>query len=214
MSFKGKVVVLKRVRSGDQDLIAKVYSQGGVVSLLVRNGYLPSNPFFGVFEPFNLVEADLEQRGDLLIPNDVLNVERLSLLARDYRRYTWMCWVAMYILTRIKLYDERVFYIILRSLTMNPKRKVAIHRVLFRIGLIEALGWRPKFLDERIGRGRVKISMADGSVSDQGDLEVHSAVLRTIKMLVELGAERVSVRGELLRQVEEFLDTYLDYHIR
>jgi len=214
VSFKGKVVVLKRVRSGDDDLIAKVYSPMGIVSVLVREGYLCSNPFLGVFEPFNLVEADLDQRGDILVPNDVISVKRYSLLARDYRRYIWMSWVSLFVLTRISFYDERVFPLIVRYLTADPGRKEPIYRVLFRIGVIDALGWRPRFMSQKIGKGRVKVSMSDGSVSEDGEVEVRAGVLRFIKNLAELGSGRISARGELLREAEDFLDRYIDYHTR
>jgi recombinational DNA repair protein (RecF pathway) len=214
MSFKGKVLVLKRVRSGDQDLIAKAYSQGGVVSILVREGYAVSNPFFGIFEPFNLVEADLDQRGDVLVPNDVLSVRRFSLLAREYRRYVWMCWVSLFVLRKVKLYDERVFSLLVRYITLDPGRRAAVYRVLFRLEVIDALGWRPKFLDQSIGGGRVRVSVSDGSLSEEGGLEVSAGVLRSIRELMNLGAERVSLRGRVLRKVEEFLDTYIDYHVR
>ena len=214
MSFKGKILVLKRVRSGDQDLIAKVYCQGGVLSLLVRDGYSVSSPFFGVFEPFNLVEADVEQRGDVLVPNDVISVERISFLARDYRHYTWMCWISLFVLTRIKLYDERVFRLITRFLLLNPGRRASAYRILFRMNLIESLGWRPKFLDQKVGRGPVRVKLSDGSVAEDGDLELPPSVLMAIRKMAEIGVDRVSIRGDLAGRIESFLDTYMDYHMR
>ncbi|MDQ7038131.1 MAG: recombination protein O N-terminal domain-containing protein [Aquificota bacterium] len=214
MSFKGKLVVLKRIRSGDDDLIAKVYSPAGVVSVLVREGYLGSNPFLGVFEPFNLVEADLDQKGDILVPNDIISVRRYSLLARDYNRYVWMSWVSLFVLTRISFYDERVFPLIVRYLTANPGRRIPVYRVLFRIGIMEALGWRPRFLSQNIGKGKVKVRISDGSVSEDGEVEVRAVVLRFIKNLAELGSGRISARGNVLKEAEDLLDRYIDYHTR
>ena len=207
-------MVLKRVRSGDQDLIAKVYCQVGVQSILVREGYTSSSPFFGVFEPFNVVEADLEQKGDILVPNDVLSVERLSLLATDCRRYLWMCWLSAFTLSRIRFYDERIFQLLVKFLKVDPGRSAGLYRVLFRLKVIEAMGLRPKFLERIPRRRRLKVKLSDGSAGEEGEVEVPAQVLATLRRISEKGIGRVSVEKGTLKRIEDLLDLYMEYHMR
>lgn len=214
MSFKGKVLVLRRLRSGDLDLIARVYGPEGVQSFLIREGYRPSNPFFGLFEPFNLLEVDAHQRGNVLVPNDVALVKRFSVFSSDYERYLWMDWISSFLLRRIRFYDSRVFSLTLDFIKLRPGENVQNYRVFFRLRVLEALGIKPRFLGERIKGRRLRVSLSDGSVSQSGEVEVEASVLRAVKSIWRAGPERVLPRGSVLGKAEELLDVYLDHHMR
>ena len=215
MGLKTKVLVLKRIRAGDQDLLAKVYGQGGVLDLLVRDGLLNTSRFFGIFEPFNLVEVDLKQRGEVALPNDVLGVEWFSYLSKDYRRYRWMCWVSLFVLRHIRFYDERLFSLVLKALLTEPRGREGILRVKFKLEFLSASGLEPKFLKEKLGRGRVKIRLSDGSVSEEGEVEVRSSSLKELVRLKNLRSLKgVRFRREEVEEMESVLDLLIEYHTR
>ena len=215
MSSKTKLLVLKRIRAGDQDLLAKVYGQGGVLDVLVKDGLTNTNRFFGAFEPFNLVEVDLKQRGEVVFPNDVLGVERFSYLCRDYRRYRWMCWVSLFVLRHIRFYDERLFSLILRALVTEPKGREAILRIRFKLEFLCVSGLEPRFLKERLGRGSMKIRLSDGSVSEDGELEVRSSSLKGLVRLKNLRSlKRIRLKSEELKEMERIVDLLIEYHTK
>ncbi len=215
MSLKTRVLVLKRLRAGDQDLLAKVYGQGGIFDVLVRDGFLNTNRFFGAFEPFNLVEVDLKQRGGIALPNDILRVERFSYLSKDYRRYRWMCWVSLFVLKHIRFYDERLFSLILKAMLMDPKGKEGIVRIRFRLEFLSISGLEPRFLKEKLGRGKVRIRLSDGSVSEEGEVEVNSSILKELVRLRGLKSLKgVRLRREDMEEMERLLDLLIEYHTR
>ncbi len=215
MSLKTRVLVLKRLRAGDQDLLAKVYGQGGVFDVLVRDGFLNTNRFFGVFEPFNLVELDLKQRGGIALPNDILRVERFSYLSKDYRRYRWMCWVSLFVLKHIRFYDERLFSLILKAMLMDPKGKEGIVRVRFKLEFLSISGLEPRFLKEKLGKGRVRIRLSDGSVNEEGEVEVNSSILKELVRLKGLKSIKgVRSRKKDIEEMERLLDLLIEYHTR
>jgi len=215
MSLKTKVLVLKRVIAGDQDLIAKAYGQGGILDILVRNGLLNTNEFFSVFEPFNLVEVDLRQRGGVVIPNDVLGVERFSYLSRDYLRYRWMCWVSLFVLKHIRFYDEKLFSLVLKALLADPKGREWALRLRFKLEFLSASGLEPKFLKEDFGNGKLRISLSNGGVSEEGEVEVRASSLRWLVRLKELRSLKgVRIGREEVEEMERLLDLLIEYHIR
>lgn len=215
MSLKTKVLVLKRVIAGDQDLIAKAYGQGGILDILVRNGLLNTNEFFSVFEPFNLVEVDLRQRGGVVIPNDVLGVERFSYLSRDYLRYRWMCWVSLFVLKHIRFYDEKLFSLVLKALLADPKGREWAMRLRFKLEFLSASGLEPKFLKEDFGNGMLRISLSNGGVSEEGEVEVRASSLRWLVRLKELRSLKgVRIGREEVEEMERLLDLLIEYHIR
>ncbi len=215
MSLKTRVLVLKRLRAGDQDLLAKVYGQGGIFDVLVRDGFLNTNRFFGAFEPFNLVEVDLKQRGGIALPNDILRVERFSHLSKDYRRYRWMCWVSLFVLKHIRFYDERLFSLILKAMLMDPKGKEGIVRIRFKLEFLSISGLEPRFLKEKFGKGKVRIRLSDGSVSEEGEVEVNSSILKELVRLRGLKSLKgVRLRREDVEEMERLLDLLIEYHTR
>ncbi len=215
MALKTKVVVLKRIRAGDQDILVKAYGSGGTVDILVREGYISTNRFFGVFEPFNLVELDLRQTSDVMIPNDVLEVKRLSYLCSEYERFEWMCWVASFVLKHIRFYDEKLFHLIVESILTHPEGRERLLRTRFKLEYLVRSGFEPKFLKESFGRGRLRVRLSDGSVREDGDVEVESYVLRTLIRLRRADRVRAQrIRRETLEKMEKLLDLLIDYHTR
>jgi len=174
MALKTRVLVLKRIRAGDQDLLAKVYGQGGVIDLLVRDGFLNTNRFFSLFEPFNVLEVDLSQKGGVAVPNDVGSVRFLSYMCRDFSRFMWFSWIAGFILRYVRYYDDRLFNLFLGY--MLSKSVGGALRVKLRLDFLELSGLKPKFLEEREFRKRIKFS--DGSTSDRGDVEATPELLK------------------------------------
>ncbi len=213
MSLKTRILVLKRKRAGDQDILVKAYGQGGIIDLLVRDGLVSGHRFFGVFEPFNVMELDMSQRGGIALPNDVKNVRFLSYIARDYRRFLWMSWVAGFIMRTVHYYDERLFSLFLRYLTLSPEKKEHVLRIRLKLDYLELSGLKPKFLDQR-GSG-TKLKLSNGSISEEGELEVESHLLDLIRKIYRARKpERISLSGELSKRIEKVLDLLIEYHTR
>lgn len=209
------MIVLKRIRAGDQDLLAKVYGQGGVLDLLVRDAYLNTCRFFGVFEPFNLVEVDLSQRGGIVVVSDIGRVERFSLLTKDFRRFLWMSWIARFILKYVGFYDDRLFDLFLRYLLERTEEVEHLYRVRLKLDYLDLSGLRPKFLEESFGRGKLKLRLSDGSVSKEGDYETESYVLRfLVKVWRARRLKNLNIREDTARDMERLLDALLEYHTR
>ncbi|WP_457601432.1 hypothetical protein [Hydrogenivirga sp.] len=211
MSFKAKVLVLKRLRAGDQDLLAKVYGQGGVVDVLVRDGLLNEHRFFGLFEPFNVLEVDLSQRGGIAVPNDVGEVRFLSYLCRETDRFLWFSWIAGFILKHVRFYDERLFnlfmsYMLSRSMT-------DVLKVKLRLDFLELSGLKPKFIEQSSLKGRLKLS--DGALSEEGELEVQENVIELLRRIYRAKRpQRIKIGVRSLHRMEELLDAFIEYHTR
>jgi len=215
MSFKGRFLVLRRVRAGDQDLLVRAYGFGGVVSVFVKDGLLSSCGLFGVFEPFNVVVLDLSQRGDVAIPNDVLGVERLSYLCTRFERFLWMCWVAGFILRHVSFYDEKLFELFLRYLTTDTEGREGTYRIRLRLEYLDLSGLSPKFLTGKIGGGKLRLKLSDGSVSPGGEVEVEPGVLRVIRRVYRTRkVENLVVSPALSRKAEKLLDRFIEFHSR
>ncbi len=207
--------MLRRVRAGDQDLLAKAYGPGGVVSVFVKDGLLSSCSFFGVFEPFNVVLLDLSQRGDVVIPGDVLGVERLSYLCGRFERFLWMSWVAGFVLRHVRFYDEKLFELFLSYIVRDVVSREGVYRLKLRLEYLNASGLSPKFIGERIPRGVHRIRLSDGALSQEGELEVTAGALRLVKRIHSAERlENLAVSPSLLRKAEAVLDRFIDYHSR
>ncbi len=215
MSLKTKIVVLRRIRAGDQDLLAKVYGQGGVLDLFVKDGYLNTNRFFGIFEPFNVAVVDLVQKGGVVVPNDVNGLRRFSLLSRDYRRFRWMSWIAKFILSYVGFYDEKLFDLFLNYMLADTEGAEHLYRVRFKLDYLIKSGLKPKFLKESFGRGKLKVRLSDGSVRKEGEIEVESFILR---LMVKLAGSRklktLNIDEGKARKMEGLLDALIEYHTK
>ncbi|RLJ69919.1 recombination protein O [Hydrogenivirga caldilitoris] len=211
MGLKTKVLVLKRIRAGDQDLLAKVYGKGGVIDLLVRDGFLNNHRFFGLFEPFNLLEVDLSQRGGIAIPNDIGDVKFLSYLCRDFERFLWFSWISGFILKFVKYYDEKLFNLFISYMLSKSTQNTL--RIKFRLDYLELSGLKPKFLEEEKHRRMLKLS--DGSTSDKGDVEVSAESLNLIKKVYRAEKpQRIKIGAGALQDLETLLDLFIEHHIR
>ncbi len=209
------MLVLKRIRAGDQDLIAKGYTQVGVVDVLIRDGLLVENRFFGIFEPFNVLEIDLRQQGNITVPNDIFEVRRLSYLASDFSRFLWMSWVCGFVLKYVKYYDERLFNLFVSYLTLKPSGTKEVYRIKLLSEFLELSGLKPKFLEEKLPKGEVKVNLSDGSISESGELKVPAGTLRLIKRIhSSKELNRISANSKNLTLAEDLLRKYLEYHTK
>jgi len=216
MSVKSRVLILKRLRAGDQDLLAKAYGPGGIIDLLVRDGLLCGSYFFGVFEPFNVVTVDLSQKGDIVVPNDVVSVERLSYLSANFRRFLWMSWIAGFILRNVRFFDDKLFELFLSYMVKAVRGREEVYRIKLRLDYLDLSGLKPRFLGERIPRrGSVKLRLSDGSLSPAGELETDARILRVLSRIYEIRRTgNVAVNPELARRAERILDSFIAYHTR
>jgi len=208
MSAKGEFVVLRRVRGGDEDLVATLYGPPGRSTLFVREGYLPESPFFGLFEPFNVVKLSYRQAGNILVPEDFLGVERLSYLATDPERLSYMSRLSGFVLKRVSFYDEPLFRLLTSYLKKRPSPSLLLR---FKLDFLKLSGVLPKFLEERkLGGGSVNLK--DGSSSKEG-FPVGEEVLTYLRKLYRSSKpERIKLPPPLLRRAEELLERYMDYH--
>jgi len=205
---------LRRLRGGGVDLIATLYGTSGKVNLFVKEGYLNENKFFGIFEPFNLVEIDFFQNGNLIIPNDILKVKRLSLFACDFKRFIYMSKVSKLILKYITFYDEELFYLILHNFIKDIKN-VEAELLKFYLDFLKILGYEPKFLTTENIKGKfLKIDLEKGEISKNSRYTVKASHLNILKKIYEMkDYERIRVGKNTFKEVEKFLNDYIRYHL-
>jgi len=210
--MKGNFLVLRRVRGGDDDLVAKLYGTAGKVSLFVKEGYLVENKFFGIFEPFNLVKMDYYQSSGFIIPRDILEVKRFSYLARDLRRYLLMSYISQAILKHINFYDEEVFSLILKFFLKETKNPEASYFKFF-LNLLKTLGYEPLFLREKVKGKFTFLDLEKGSLSSSG-VKVRSSLLNLLKKIHQIGEyERVKVKKRDFEEGRKILEEFLSYHL-
>lgn len=210
----GEFLVLRRLRGGDVDLIATLYGTSGKVNLFVKEGYLNGNKFFGIFEPFNLVKIDFSQNGKLIIPNDILRVKRLSLFACDFKRFIYMSKISKLILRYITFYDEEIFYLILHNF-IKDIRNVEVALLKFYLDFLKILGYEPKFLNiKNISGNFLKINLEKGEISKNGKYTVKASHLNILRKIYKMkDYERIRVGKKTFKEIEKFLNDYIQYHI-
>ncbi len=215
MGARSLILVLSRHRSGDSDLIARIYSRFGVLRLLVRDGLEPSGRFHGVFEPFNMMTLDFFQRGEVVIPRDFKELRRYSLLSADYERFIWMSHVCRFVIYNVPFYEPLFFKKVIDFLLTDPSGRLEVLRIKLRLEFIKSAGISPIFLGQKIPRGKVRVRLSDGSLSDEGEVEISSGTLRLLKRLSEekLG-KNLRVNGKTVREAEHLLDSIISYHMR
>jgi len=188
--------------------VATLYGTAGKVTLFVKEGYLPGSRFFGTFEPFNLVELYYRQSGNLLLPEDLLSVERLSYLASGYERFSFMSRLARFTLSRVSFYDEQFFNLLTNYLKAPPSEGLYLR---FILEFLKLSGITPKFLSERKVSAKA-VSLKDGSPSEEGFKVSPSVLNYLIKLYRSKRPERLRLPPSALKKAEEFLNAYMDYH--
>ena len=213
--MKGSFIVLKRLRGGDVDLVATLYGTAGKVTLFLKEGYLNTNRLFGIFEPFNYVEIDYSQTGNIIVPNDVVKVERLSLLALNYKRYIYMSSLSLFALQYMNYYDEALFNLLLSYLPKKP-RNTEISILKFKLDFLKAYGILPKFLtQEKPKVKKVKIDLSTGEISDKGDYELEGYLVEFLRKLLKIkNPERLNLTRRDIKKAEDFIREYLKFHIK
>ena len=213
MGVRIRLLVLKRIRAGDSDLLAKAYGPGGILNILVRDGFEPSCPMVGIFEPFNLVQADVVQKGDVLVPRDVIKVQHLSHLSKDYERFVWMSWVCGFILRTVLFYDEKLFRLFLGYLLKEEITRRDLLRVKFKLDFLILSGFKPLFLESDVRKRTVHIKLEDGSLGEEG-IAVRGKAVRALKVLEGTeDLQRVKLDRDTIREMESLIDRLIDFHM-
>ncbi len=207
------IIVLKRFRVGEFDIIARVYGYGGIMSLYVKDYYIPNSDFYGIFEPFNVVNLWYRQSGQLIIPDDIIAVERLSYLAKDYISYKWMSTISLIILKHVRFYDRDIFNKLREYMLMDTDEElIKIFTIRFYLDLVKMLGIKPGFIDDSSNTG--KIRMRDGKLSSSGDYELSISSINYIRRIDRSrNIERVRLDEGMYREIIDFFDRYLEYHM-
>ncbi|MGC8852528.1 MAG: hypothetical protein ACP5P0_02865 [Hydrogenobacter sp.] len=188
MSSKGRVIVLKRMVVGDEDLIAKIYGWGGIMTLFVKDGALIQSKYLGVFEPFNVIELTYKQTGDIVVPLDVSSVEYMSYLAlEDYERYIWMCHLTNFFIKWIKHYDQQLFNTFLFYLSAKITNKTVFY-LKFKLDVLKVMGLYEDTIFEKDIQRAVK-TIAEGSWT----------------LL-----ERIRLSKELAQKIDSAIETHLE----
>ncbi len=211
-----RFTVLRRVVGGDYDIVCSLYGEAGKVTLLIRDALIPENPFFGVFEPFNSLELEFTQKGNIAIPLDVSLVRRRCLSALDYNRFVWMSHVSLFFLKYVSFYDGRLYELLESNL--DKSGSFFINSLLLRLEFLNLFGVKPKFLTQRVPyRGRVRVDVSDGKVSRKGELEVKASVLRVLQSLFAPEGRKtrnIKLSRDIFKEAEIFLDKYIEHHTR
>ncbi len=213
--MKGSFIVLRRIRGGDVDLVATLYGTAGKVTLFLKEGYLNTNKLFGIFEPFNYVEIDYSQTGNIILPNDVVKVERLSLLALNYKRYLYMSSLSLFALQYMNYYDETLFNLLLSYLPKKP-RNIEVNLLKFKLEFLKTYGILPKFLAQESPKTKkVKIALSTGEISDKGDYELERYLIEFLRKLLKIkNPERLNLTRRDIKKAEDFIREYLKFHTK
>ncbi|MEZ0360934.1 MAG: recombination protein O N-terminal domain-containing protein [Hydrogenobacter sp.] len=188
MSSKSKVIVLRRLLVGEEDLLLKVYGWGGVMNLFVREGALAQSRYAGIFEPFNVVELTYRQSGEIIIPIDISKVSFLSYLALEsYERYLWMCSLAGFFIKWVRYYDKQLFEVFLNYLSIRIKN-VSIFFLRFKLDILKAMGLYKEMIFEEDIR----------------------SVVRTLSEGRKLLLERMKLDKEIISKIEKIIDAHLE----
>ncbi len=213
--MKGEFIVLRRLRGGDVDLIATLYGTAGKVTLFLKEGYLNTNKLFGIFELFNYVEIDYSQAGNIIVPNDVIRVERLSLLALNYKRYIYMSSLSLFALQFLNYYDENLFKLLLNYLLKKPKN-TDVMLLKFKLEFLKAYGILPKFLAQQSPKvKKVKIDLSTGEITNNGNYELEGYIVEFLRKLLKVkNPERLNLTRRDIKKAEDFIKEYLKFHIK
>ncbi len=213
MAAKGKFVVLRRVRGGDTDLVATLYGTPGRVTLFLKDGYINENKLFGVFEPFNFLEVSYTQSGSVIFPSDVRVLRRFSLRATRPATYFLMSRIAAFFLRYISFHDEELLSLLVSYLSRASEEE---EYLFFLVDYLRISGFRPRFLGEPLEhlRERVRVRLSDGSVDPSGEYELEPRLLGILKRIYEGKRKRLRVSRALRRDLERFLQTYIEYHLK
>ena len=213
--MKGEFIVLRRLRGGDVDLIATLYGTPGKVTLVLKEGFLNTNKLFGIFEPFNYVQIDYSQVGNVILPNDVVRLERFSLFSLDYKRYIYMSNLSSFTLRYLNYYDEAIFHLLLKYLSKKPKN-VDVTLLKFKLDFLKVYGILPKFLiREDIKMKKVRIDLATGEITNRGDYELEGYIANFLKKLLKVkNIERLNLTRRDIKKANEFIKEYLKIHLK
>lgn len=188
MSSKSKVIVLRRLLVGEEDLLLKVYGWGGVMNLFVREGALAQSKYASIFEPFNVIELTYRQSGEIIVPLDVSEVSFLSYLALEsYERYLWMCSLTGFFIKWVRYYDKQLFEVFLNYLSIKVKN-VSIFFLRFKLDILKAMGLYKEMLFEEDIR----------------------SVVRTLSEGGKLLLERMKLDKEIISKIEKIIDAHLE----
>ncbi len=207
------IIVLKRFVMGDGDIIAKVYGKGGMMSLYLKDAYEIDNPFFGIFEPFNVMELSYRQSGNLIIPVDYRRLERYSYLAREYLMFEWMSSIALFMLRHIGFFDVGIMELLLNYIKDRDKAKrMYAYYLKFILQVSDIIGILPRFIRED---GYGFISLRDGSVSEKGDIRISEKCLSVLRKLYHgRHAGRIRLDINTFNEAKSLMDRYFEYHLQ
>jgi len=213
--MKGEFLVLKRLRGGDVDLIGTLYGTAGKVTLFLKEGYLNTNKLFGIFEPFNYVEIDYSQVGSIIVPNDVIKVERLSLFALNYEQYLYMSSLSSFALQYFNYYDENLFKLLFSYLLKKP-RNSDVMLLKFKLDFLKAYGILPKFLSQEPPKAKkVKIDLSTGEIKSEGQYELEEYIVKFLRKLLEAkNPDRLNLTRRDIKKAQDFLREYLKFHLK
>ncbi len=214
MSAKFRGIVLNRLRAGDQDILVKIYAQCGVADLFIKDALLPESHYRGVFEPFNLVEFYATEKGGILFPNDIIRVEYISRLAFEYERFLWMSKLTIFFISRIKYFEEELFNLLLYNLINFPRKNRDIAFLKFKLEVIKVLGFMPKFLLRKKFPKTIKISLENGDISENGDIDMPAGSIKLLKKIYEFrDIDKIKADKTVLNAADRFIDRYIEFHL-
>ena len=186
--MKTPLVVLKRLRAGDEDLILKAYCKAGSVDVLVRGALQPKSEFFGVFEPFTFVEVDLKQKSSLLIPVDLLS--RAVFLCRPltYLKLRWCSWVSYFFLKNIPFYEEDLFRLLVFYLSLGDIKNPRALKLKFKLDVLKCLGSgipKVKQRSIKVGSRRLLQRLIEAKIEEIHKFEISQEIFKECDNLLE-----------------------------
>ncbi|MEN3027677.1 MAG: hypothetical protein ABDH29_00260 [Aquificaceae bacterium] len=185
MSAKGRFLILRRFRAGDEDLMLKVYGSCGMARLFVPGGILPQEGYLGYMEPFNLLKVVYRQSRDLLFLKDVVKVEFLSYLSLEsYPAYLWMSSIASFVERWFFQYEPELFDMTVNYLTLRTQNS-GVFLLRFRLEFLKRMGlYREEVFEEGL-RNIVRGVMREENLTRLERLKVSKEILSKLEETIE-----------------------------
>ena len=214
MTVKDSCFILHRFRSGENNLIAKVYCKRlGQRNLFVREYFLFKTFKVGTFEPFNFIDGYFSSINGYFQPIDLTKVAFLSKkISQNFYRFEFMTKVSKAVLKFVRYPDDEIFELLKRATEIDGFFNFNFAR--FLLNLSNLLGFSIQNLN-RAGWVNI-LDLGSCSKEDIGKgycIFIHPRVLSTLKVIAEENSKPYEISKRDMEKIEKFFNRFLTFQV-